>query len=85
VVLVRHLLIAHPASLTMVVAVMTSRPSIWVRSVCETTLRASRLRPIPFLLLEPSFRISSGRRVPGLRSDSAGDTARGRLIPRLFE
>src|SRR5882762_1071681 len=72
-----HLLIAHPASLTMVVAVMTSRPSIWVRSVCETTLRASRTA---------AYSLSSSGAVPSaspqadasLGSDphSAGDAAR---------
>jgi hypothetical protein len=51
-----HLLISHPASLRIVVAVMTSMPSIWARSVPIMRNKSAR-KPncgvLPLLLFEP--------------------------------
>src|SRR5262252_10770424 len=68
---VSHLLISHPASLMMVVAVMTSTQSICVRSV--PVIRNNRSRKsncglFPFFFLSRSFRFSFGRGVAWLRS-----------------
>src|SRR5215469_14484904 len=41
-----HVLISHPTSLTIVIAVMTSMPAIWVRS-CETNLSANQIVDCP--------------------------------------
>jgi hypothetical protein len=61
-----HLRISHPTSLTAVIAVMTSMPSISVRSV--SVMRNSSSRKLncglPFFFLRPPFRVSSGRVAP---------------------
>jgi len=72
-----HLLISQPASLRIVVAVMM--PSIGVRSLPvmrNNSVRKSNCGAFPFFFLSRSFRFSSGRLAPWLRSSLfAGDTA----------
>jgi len=55
--------LAHPTSLKIVTAVMTSISSIWVRPVppCETTLAAGQTgQSIVFLLLAPALIVGQG-------------------------
>src|SRR5271165_5319615 len=66
-----HGLISHPASLRMVVAVTTSMPSTWVRSVPvmrNNSARKANAGLFPFLLTSRPFRTSLGRLAPWLRS-----------------
>jgi hypothetical protein len=72
-----HLLISDPASLRIVIAVMTSMPSMRVRSVPvmrNNPVRKSNRGLLPFFFLSRSLRFSSGS--VALRSGlpSAGDT-----------
>src|SRR5215467_13017953 len=67
-----HLLISHPASLRIVIVVVTSIPSIWVRSVPvmrNSSARKANCGAFPFFFfLSRSFRFSCGRLAPCLRS-----------------
>src|SRR5437879_13726358 len=65
-----HLLISHPASLRIVIAVITSIPSIRVRSVPlmrNNSARKSNCGLLPFFFLSRSFLFYSGRLEPRLR------------------
>src|SRR6202008_3581349 len=69
---VSHLLMSYPASLTIVVAVMTSMESIRVRSVPvrrNNPSRKSNCGAFPLFFLRRPLRFSSGRGAPWLRSD----------------
>lgn len=69
----RHLLMSHPASLMTVGAVLTSIPSIRVRSVPvmrNNSARRSNRGLFSFFLRSRSGRFSSGRSAPALRSFS---------------
>ena len=64
---VSHLLISHPASLRIVVAVMTSMLSIRVRSVPlmrNNPVRKSNCGLFPLFFLRRPLRFSSGRGAP---------------------